>query len=219
MTSSQEYAEKLSEDPSQFYDDEPEESKAAAEAAVNAAAVKVVKKAADVGNEESDEMKKLRADLVSMQIEKDALQKEKDIAVADAANAKAEVIAVKSAKKKRAPRGLYKAQCDDTMKKINPTLKYIFTNHKGQHREMYMLGLFVKDYTDEATESDDHDAFKRWLTDNKEYIGLKKQVRKSTNAYASTDTSLNTSLQTNQTIEESMDEDEDEDEDEEAGAA
>ena len=213
MTSSQEYAEKLSEDPSQFYDDEPEESKSAAEAAVNAAAVKVVKKAADVGNEESDEMKKLRADLASMKIEKDKLQKEKDIAVA-------EVIAVKSAKKKRAPKGLYKAQCDDTMKKINPTLKYIFTNHKGQHREMYMLGLFVKDYTDEAPESDDHDAFKRWLTDNKEYIGLKKQVRKSTNAYASTDTSLNTSLnQTNQTIEESMDEDEDEDEDEEAGAA
>ena len=189
MTSSQEYAEKLSEDPSQFYDD---------------AAVKV---------EESAEVKKLRADLASMKIEKDKLQKEKDIAVA-------EVIAVKSAKKKRAPKGLYKAQCDDTMKKINPTLKYIFTNHKGQHREMYMLGLFVKDYTDEATESDDHDAFKRWLTDNKEYIGLKKQVRKSTNAYASTDTSLNTSLnQTNQTIEESMDEDEDEDEDEEAGAA
>ena len=186
--------------------DEPEESKAAAEAAVNAAAAKVVKKAADVGNEESDEMKKLRADLAAAKLE--------------AANAKAEVIAVKSAKKKRAPKGLYKAQCDDTMKKIKPTIKYISDNHKGQHREMYMLGLFVKDYTDEATESDDHDAFKRWLTDNKEYIGLKKQVRKSTNAYASTDTSLNTSLnQTNQTIEESMDEDEDEDEDEEAGAA
>ena len=206
MTSSQEYAEKLSEDPSQFYDDEPKESKAAAEAAVNAAAVKVVKKAADVGNEESDEMKKLRADLATAKLE--------------AANAKTEVISVKSAKKKRAPKGLYKAQCDDTMKKIKPTIKYISDNHKGQHREMYMLGLFVKDYTDEAPESDDHDAFKRWLTDNKEYIGLKKQVRKSTNAYASTDTSLNTSLnQTNQTIEESMDEDEDEDEDEEAGAA
>ena len=185
MTSSQEYAEKLSEDPSQFYDD---------------AAVKV---------EESDEVKKLRADLASMKIEKDKLQKEKDIAVA-------EVIAVKSAKKKRAPNGMYKAQCDDTMKKINPTLKYIFNNHKEQHRELYMLGLFVKDYADAATESADHDAFKKWLTDNKESIGLKKQVRKSTNAYASTDTSLN---QTNETIEESMDEDEDEDEDEEAGAA
>ena len=198
MTSSQEYAEKLSEDPSQFYDDEPEESKAAAEAAVNAAAVKVVKKAADVGNEESDEMKKLRADLAAAKLE--------------AANAKAEVIAVKSAKKKRAPKGLYKAQCDDTMKKINPTLKYIFTNHKEQHRELYMLGLFVKDYTDAATESADHDAYKRWLSDNKQYVGLKKVSRKSTNA--STDTSLN---QTNETIEESMDEDEYEDEDEEAG--
>ena len=77
----------------------------------------------------------------------------------------------------------------------------------------YMLGLFVKDFVDALPESDDHDAFKRWLTDNKEYIDLKKQVRKSTNAYASTDTSLN---QTNETIEESMDEDEDEDE--EAGA-
>ena len=198
MTSSQEYAEKLSEDPSQFYDDEPEESKAAAEAAVNAAAVKVVKKAADVGNEESDEMKKLRADLAAAKLE--------------AANAKTEVIAVKSAKKKRAPKGLYKAQCDDTMKKIEPTIDYIATKHKGNHREMYMLGLFVKDFTDALPESDDHDAYKRWLTDNKEYIGLKKQSRKSTNA--SNDTSLN---QTNETIEESMDEDEDEDDDDVEG--
>ena len=194
MTSSQEYAEKLSEDPSQFYDD---------------AAVKV---------EESAEVKKLRADLASMKIEKDKLQKEKDIAVADATNAKAEVIAVKAAKKKRAPNGMYKAQCDDTMKKINPTLKYIFNNHKEQHRALYMLGLFVKDYTDEATESADHDAYKRWLSDNKQYIGLKKVSRKSTNTSLN-DTSLN---QTNETIEESMDEDEDEDEaedeDEEAGA-
>ena len=177
--------------------DEPEESKAAAEAAVNAAAAKVVKKAADVGNEESDEMKKLRADLAAAKLE--------------AANAKAEVIAVKSAKKKRAPKGLYKAQCDDTMKKINPTLKYIFTNHKEQHRELYMLGLFVKDYTDAATESADHDAYKRWLSDNKQYVGLKKVSRKSTNA------SLN-EISFNETIEESTDEDEDED-GEEAGAA
>ena len=187
MTSSQEYAEKLSEDPSQFYDD---------------AAVKV---------EESAEVKKLRADLASMKIEKDKLQKEKDIAVADATNAKAEVIAVKAAKKKRAPNGMYKAQCDDTMKKINPTLKYIFNNHKEQHRALYMLGLFVKDYTDDAPESADHDAYKRWLSDNKQYIGLKKVSRKSTNA------SLN-EISFNETIEESTDEDEDED-GEEAGAA
>ena len=189
MTSSQEYAEKLSEDPSQFYDDEPKESKAAA--------VKV---------EESDEMKKLRADLAAAQL--DAAN-----AKTEAANAKAEVIAVKSAKKKRAPKGLYKAQCDDTMKNIQPTIDYIATKHKGKHREMYMLGLFVKDFADALSESDDHDAFKKWLTDNKESLGLKKMTRKATNA--STDTSLN---QTNETIEESMDEDEDEDEDEEAGA-
>ena len=151
MTSSQEYAEKLSEDPSQFYDD---------------AAVKV---------EESDEVKKLRAALAAAQL--DAAN-----AKTEAANAKAEVIAVKSAKKKRAPKGLYKAQCDDTMKKINPSLKYILANHKEQHRELYMLGLFVKEYTDAAPESDDHDAYKRWLTDNKEFIGLKKQTRKSTGA-------------------------------------
>jgi len=171
--------------------DEPEESKAAAEAAVNAAAAKVVKKAADadVGNEEeSDVVKKLREDLAAAQL--------------DAANAKAEVIAVKSAKKKRAPKGLYKAQCDDTMKKIKPTIKYIDTNHKGQYREMYMLGLFVKDFADALPENDDHDAFKKWLTDNKESLGLKKMTRKSTNATL------------NETIEESMDEDEDE----EAGA-
>jgi hypothetical protein len=49
--------------------DEPEESKAAAEAAVNAAAAKVVKKAADVCNEEeSDVVKKLRADLAAAQL-------------------------------------------------------------------------------------------------------------------------------------------------------
>ena len=153
----------------------------------------------DESEEESAVIKKLRADLAAAQL--------------DAANAKSEALAAKAAKKKRAPKGLYKAQCDDTMKKIEPTLEYIFTKHKKQHRELYMLGLFVKDYTDAATESDDHDAFKKWLTDNKESLGLKKQVRKSTNT--SNDTSLN---QTNETIEESMDEDEDEDEDEEAGA-
>ena len=64
--------------------DEPEESKAAAEAAVNAAAVKVVKKAADVCNEEeSDLVKKLRADLADTHL--------------DVANAKAETLAAKSA--------------------------------------------------------------------------------------------------------------------------
>jgi hypothetical protein len=70
-----------------------------------------------VGNEEeSDVIKKLRADLAAAKL----------VAV----NAKAEALAVKSAKKKRAAKGLYKAQCDDTMKKINPSLKYILANHK-----------------------------------------------------------------------------------------
>ena len=122
--------------------DEPEESKAEVEVAVNAASAKVVKKAADadVGNEEeSDVVKKLRDTLAVAQL--------------DSVNAKAEVIAVKSAKKKRAPKGLYKAQCDDTMKKIQPTIDYIATKHKGKHREMYMLGLFVKDFADALSES------------------------------------------------------------------
>jgi len=187
---SKEWHEMKAEDPSQIQDN-------AAEAAMKAAAGKVVKKAsdADVGNEEeSDVIKKLRADLAAAKL--------------DAVNAKAEALAAKSAKKKRAPKGLYKAQCDDTMKKINPSLKYILANHKEQHRELYMLGLFVKEYTDAAPESDDHDAYKRWLTDNKEYIGLKKQVRKSTNA------SFNTSSSFIETNEESTDDDEDE----EAGA-
>ena len=157
---SQEYAEKLAEDPSQFYDDEPEESKAAAKAAKKAADVKVaVQAAAGAGadnEEESDLVKQLRAELA-------------------AANAK-------SAKKQRAPKGLYQSQCVDTMKKIKPTLKYILDTHKDQHRELYMIGLFVKDYTDAVPESDDHDAYKRWLTDNKEFIGLKKQTRKSIGA-------------------------------------
>ena len=154
---SQEYAEKLAEDPSQFYDDEPEESKAAAKAAKKAADVKVaVQAAAGAGadnEEESDLVKQLRAEL-----------------------------AAKSAKKQRAPKGLYQSQCVDTMKKIKPTLKYILDTHKDQHRELYMIGLFVKDYPDAVPENDDHDAYKRWLTDNKESIGLKKQTRKSTGA-------------------------------------
>ena len=54
MTSSQEYAEKLSEDPSQFYDDEPEESKAAVKAAVNTAAGKVAKEVAPTAKKAAD---------------------------------------------------------------------------------------------------------------------------------------------------------------------
>ena len=149
-----EYYEMLADDPSDFIT-EPEESKAAKDAVKAAAGKVAVQAAAGAGadnEEESDLVKKLRAELA-------------------AANAK-------SSKKTRAPKGLYKTQCDDATKKIKPTIKYIKDNH-NVHRECYMLGLFLKDITDALPESDDHEAFKRWLTDNKEYIGLKKQTRKS----------------------------------------
>ena len=83
MTSSQEYAEKLSEDPSQFYDDEPEESKAAAKAAVNAAAGKVAKEAAPTAKKAADakvataQEKRFQAALAE-KAAKDAAQKEID---------------------------------------------------------------------------------------------------------------------------------------------
>ena len=159
MTPSQEYAEKLAEDPSQFYDDEPEESKAAAKAAKKAADVKVaVQAAAGAGadnEEESDLVKQLRAEFA-------------------AANAKSA--------KKRAPKGLYKTKCDDALKNIKPTIKYIFDKHKDEHLDLYLLGLYIKDFENRLTEDDDHDGFKKWLTDNKESIGLKKQTRKSIGA-------------------------------------
>ena len=132
--------------------DEPEESKAAKDA-VKAAADKVaVQAAAGAGvdpEEESDLVKQLRAELA----------------------------AAKSAKK-RAPKGLYKTQCEDAIKKIKPTIQYIKDNH-NVHLECYMLGLYLKDITDALPESADHESYKRWLTDNKEYYGLKKQPRKS----------------------------------------
>ena len=83
MTSSQEYAEKLSEDPSQFYDDEPEESKAAAKTAVNAAAGKVAKEAAPTAKKAADakvataQEKRFQAALAE-KAAKDAAQKEID---------------------------------------------------------------------------------------------------------------------------------------------
>ena len=83
MTSSQEYAENRSEDPSQFYDDEPEESKAAAKAAVNAAAGKVAKEAAPTAKNAADakvaaaQAKRFQAALAE-KAEKEAAQKEID---------------------------------------------------------------------------------------------------------------------------------------------
>jgi len=135
--------------------DEPGESKAA-KAAVKAAAGKVAMQAAAGAGADNEEesalVKQLRAELA-------------------AANAK-------SAKKPRAPKGFYKTQCDNATKKIKPTIKYIKDNH-NVHLECYMLGLYLKDIIDDLPESDDHDAFKRWLTDNKQFYGLKKQPRKS----------------------------------------
>ncbi len=63
-------------------------------------------------------------------------------------------------------------------KSTKNTIKNIKDNH-NVHLECYMLGLFLKEITDSLSESDDHEAYKRWLTNNKEYIGLKKQTRKS----------------------------------------
>ncbi len=162
--------------------DEPEESKAAKDAVKAAASKVAVQATADAGvdpEEESDLVKKLRAELA-------------------AANAKSA--------KKRAPKGLYKTQCEDTIKKIKPTIKYIKDNH-NVHLECYMLGLYLKDITDALTESDDHDAFKRWLTDNKEYFGLKKQPRKS----GAGSTNVSVALGDLSIDQGSIDEDEDED--------
>ena len=168
MTSSQEYAEKLSEDPSQFYDDEPEESKAAAKAAVNAAAGKVAVQAgagADVAAQTAPTQKEIDAFLARMTPED-----KNRVLVAHG---------VSPAAKKRAPKGLYKTQCDDALKKIETTIKYIEDKHKDEHRELYLLGLYVKEFENRLPESADHDAFKNWLTDHKESIGLTKQTRKS----------------------------------------
>ena len=173
--------------------DEPEESKAAAKVAVNAATGKVAKEAVPT-KETAPTQKEIDAFLTRMTPEdKDRVLVPHGVSPAD--------------KKQRAPKGLYQSQCVDVMKKIKPSLKYILDKHKEQHRELYMLGLFVKDYTDAAPESDDHDAYKRWLTDNKESIGLKKQTRKSTGA-----DNISTMTLSDMTI------NDDEDESEDAGA-
>ena len=191
--------------------DEPGESKAAKDA-VKAAAGKVAVQAAagvDVGKEETmANFLKLAAE--NKKLKEDAMVREQTHAdELAAANAK-------SAKKTRAPKGLYQTQCDDAMKKIKPTIKNIKDNH-NVHRECYMLGLFLKDITDALPESDDHEAYKRWLTDNKEYIGLKKQTRKS--GAGSTNVSTASEALGDLTIDEgSIDEDEDEDEEAGAGA-
>ena len=156
--------------------DEPGESKTAKDT-VKAAADKVAVQSAagaDVGKEETE------ANFLKLVAENKKLK--------EALTAKD----AQSAKKTRAPKGFYATQCADITKKIKPTIKYIEDNH-NVHREYYMLGLFVKDLTDALPESDDHDAFKHWLTDNKLSIGLKKQTRKSVTPAASPVVSKNVS--------------------------
>ena len=90
------------------------------------------------------------------------------------------------AAKMRTPKGLYKSQCEGALKKIETTIKYIEDKHKDEHRELYLLGLYVKDFENRLPfDSQEHDAFKNWLTDNKLSIGLKKQTRKSVTPAAS----------------------------------
>ena len=161
------YYETLSEDPSDLIINEPEESKAAKDA-VKAAAGKVAVQAAagaDVPVQVPPTQKEIEEFMARMTTE----DKER-VLVAHG---------VSPAAKKRAPKGLYKTQCDDALKKIETTIKYIEDKHKDEHRELYLLGLYVKEFENRLTESDDHDAFKNWLTDHKESIGLTKQTRKS----------------------------------------
>ena len=199
------YYEAVADEPSDFIDDGTEEGKAAAKAAVKAAAGKVAVQAAagaDAGKEETmANFLKLAAE--NKKLKEDAMVREQTHAdELAAANAK-------SAKKPRAPKGLYKTQCEDAIKKIKPTIKDIKDKH-NVHLEYYMLGLFLKDITDDLPESDDHDAYKRWLTDNKQYYGLKKQTRKS----GADSTNVSRALGDLTIDQDSIDEDEDE----EAGA-
>jgi hypothetical protein len=161
------YYETLSEDPSDLIINEPEESKAAKDA-VKAAAGKVAVQAAagaDVPVQAAPTQKEIDAFMARMTTE------DKDrVLVAYGVSP--------AAKNTRAPKGLYKTQCEDAIKKIKPTIQYIKDNH-NVHLECYMLGLYLKDITDDLPESADHESYKRWLSDNKEFYGLKKQTRKS----------------------------------------
>ncbi len=124
----------------------------------------------------------------------------------------------KSVKKTSDPKGLYKTECDDAMKKINPTIKYFKDNH-NVHRDCYMLGFYLKDITDVLPESADHETYKRWLTDNKEFVGLKKQTRTSVTPVSSAGTgSANVSRAESVDLDISIEEGSTEDETEETGS-
>ena len=73
-----------------------------------------------------------------------------------------------------------------------------------------MLGLYLKDIIDDLTESNDHEACKRWFSDNKTFYGLKKQTRKSDVGSTNVSVALGDVTIDQDTI--------DDDEDEEAGA-
>ena len=201
-----EYYEAVADEPSVFIDDGPEEGKAVVgKVAVQAAA------GVDVGKEETmANFLKLAAE--NKKLKEDAMVREQTHAdELAAANAK-------SAKKTRAPKGLYQSQCDDAMKKIKPTIQYIKDNH-NVHRECFMLGLHLKDITDALPESDDHEAYKRWLTDNKTFVGLKKQTRKSvTPASSPGAVSANVSRAASVALDISLEEGSTEDEEAGAGA-
>jgi hypothetical protein len=160
------YYESLSEDPSDLIN-EPEESKDAKDAVQDADGKVAVQAAAgaDVPAQAAPTQKEI-ADFMARMTPED-----KDrVLVAYGV--------LPAVKKTRVPKGLYKTQCDAVTKKIASTIKYIKDNH-NVHLECYMLGLYLKDITDALPESNDHEAFTRWLSDNKECYGLKKQSRKS----------------------------------------
>ena len=165
-----EYYEAVADEPSDFIDDGPEEGKVAAKAAKKAADGKVAAQAAPTQKEIDDFMARMTPE-------------DKD-----------RVLGAYTPAKKRAPKGAHKTKCDDALKNIKPTLEYIKDNHKDEHLELFLLGLFVKDIENGLPfDSAEHDAFKHWLTDNKLSIGLKKQTRKSVTPAASPAVSKNVS--------------------------
>ncbi len=125
------YYETLSEDPSDLIINEPEERKAAKDAVKTTTGKVAIQAAAgaDVPTQAAPTQKEIT-----------------DFAPYGVSSAD---------KKTRVPKGLYKTQYEDAIKKIKPTIKYIKDNH-NVHLECYMLGLFLKDITDVLTESDDH---------------------------------------------------------------
>ena len=174
--------------------DEPEESKAAAEAAVNAAAAKVVKKAADVCNEEeSDVVKKLRADLAAAQL----------------------ALAAKSA-----PRKKVKYDHETTKKNLvknTASVRALMETHKNDYYAAYymwtlsahFMSLHNINEPENKTKKNAHAAFVKYFKKYQHEHGLPP----ATPLIAGSKTSSRTASKAASVIDEgSMDEDEDEDE-------